>query len=69
MRLTENFRHKAEMNMLIVSALRPEKRLEMNLVHRVFCERHVNNAEKFHACSYVVEMGMTRVSVREKIKP
>lgn len=55
--------------MLIVSALKPEKRLEMNLVNRAFYERHVKSAEKFNACSYIVEMGMTRTSVREKLKP
>ncbi len=50
--------------MLIVAMLSPEERLEIKLVNRKFRE-HVKNAEMNHPLSYSIEMGGTKLSVRE----
>ena len=63
--LTKKLRLKPELNMLIVAAFKPEMRLEMKLVHRSFCNEHLQSVEIFHPCSYNVAMGEAKASVRK----
>ena len=62
--LKKKVSQKPEVNMLIVAMLRPEDRLVMWKVNKKFRE-HLKNAKMNYPLFYIIEMGGTKLSVRE----